>query len=99
MRRKPLMLNGELVADGDGVGDGEAASDAGVMASRITRMEAKTAPITFSNPPGRLCGRPLGLLLKMKILHLGGVARVRLCNRCKRRGTDGDAFLQVGAQL
>ncbi|WP_235564393.1 hypothetical protein [Arthrobacter sp. Soil762] len=66
------MLFWKVVIDGDGVGDGEVACDAGATTSSIATTEAKTAPITFSNLPGRLCGEPLGVLLKMKILHLGG---------------------------
>lgn len=91
------MLFWKVVIDGDGVGDGEVACDAGATTSSIATTEAKTAPITFSNPPGRLCGEPLGVLLKMKILHLGGVARDAPLHHCKRHGTDGGAFCRLGA--
>lgn len=66
------MLKGEAV-DGDGVGDGEAARDAGAATRRIAMMEALMAPISFSNlwrPPAR---RPWVELLKLKNLHLGTV--------------------------
>jgi hypothetical protein len=71
-RRKPLMLFWNAVGDGDGVGDGEVASDAGATTSRIASTEAETAPSIFSIPPRRFGGRPLDVLLKLKNLHLGG---------------------------
>ncbi len=91
------MLFWKVVIDGDGVGDGEVACDAGATTSSIATTEAKTAPITFSNPPGRLCGEPLGVLLKMKILHLGGVARDAPLQPLKTSRDGWWGFLQVGA--
>ena len=83
------MLFWKVVIDGDGVGDGEVACDAGATTSSIATTEAKTAPIILSNPPGRLCGKPLGVLLKFKSSTWVGWPGVRHCNRCKRHGTDG----------
>ena len=67
------MLFWNVVADGDGVGEGLVACDAGATISSSAATAAKTAPTTFSSLPRRLCDRPLGVLLKMKPPHGGGV--------------------------
>lgn len=71
--------------DGDGVGEGVVACDAGATTRRIATTAANTAPIVFSNPPRRLCDRPLGVLLKMKTSTWGWTG-LRLYNHCERCG-------------
>ena len=68
------MLFWKTVGDGDGVGDGVVACDAGATTSRIVTMAAKIAPMVFSNLPRRWCNRPLGVLFKIKNLRLGVVS-------------------------
>src|SRR6478609_4509402 len=87
-RRKPLMLFWNEVLDGDGVGEGVAARDAGATMSRRAATAAKMAPTAFSILPRRLCDRPLGLLLKMKT-YTWGWSGLRRCNRCERSGDEG----------
>jgi hypothetical protein len=87
-RRKPLMLFWKVWFDGDGVGAGEAAWDAGAATRRIARMEALRAPNSLSNRPRLPAGWPWGVLLKLKT-STWGRSRLRLCSRCER-SQDGD---------
>src|SRR5690242_18673570 len=72
-RRKPLMLFWKLVLDGDGVGDGVVACDAGATMSRRAATAAKTAPTAVVILPRRRGGRPRVVLLKGENLHVGMV--------------------------
>jgi hypothetical protein len=65
-RKNPLMLLVNCVADGDGVGEGVAAPDAGATTSSSAATAADTAPTALSSLPRRLCDRPLVVLLKLK---------------------------------
>jgi hypothetical protein len=62
-RRNPLMLFWKVWFDGDGVGDGEVAWEAGAATRRIARMEALIAPSILSNPRRAPAGGPWGVLL------------------------------------
>lgn len=84
-RRKPLMLFWNCWFDGDGVGEGVVACDAGATTSRIATTAAKTAPTALSNLPRRLCDGPLDVLLKMKTSTWGWTG-LRLYNHCERCG-------------
>jgi hypothetical protein len=86
-RRKPLMLFVNSVADGDGVGEGVAALDAGATMSNSAAMVAHTDPTALSSLPRRLCDRPLVVLLKLKT-STWGCCGLRLCNRCERSGDE-----------
>jgi len=72
------MLFWNTVGDGDGVGDGVVACDAGATTSRIVTMAAKIAPTALSNLPRRWCNRPLGVLFKIENLRLGVVSAAPL---------------------
>jgi hypothetical protein len=84
-RRKPLMLFWNVVADGDGVGEGVVACEAGATISSSAATAAKMAPTAFSSLPRRLSDRLLGVLLKMKTSTWGWCG-LRLCNRCEQSG-------------
>ena len=84
-RRKPLMLFWNEVADGDGVGEGVVACEAGAIISSSAATAAKIAPTAFSSLPRRLNDRLLGVLLKMKTSTWGWCG-LRLCNRCEQSG-------------
>ena len=86
-RKKPLMLLVNWVADGDGVGEGVAALDAGATMSSSAAMAANTAPTALNSLPRRLCDRPLVVLLKLKT-STWGCCGLRLCNRCERSGDE-----------
>ncbi|GGI85608.1 hypothetical protein GCM10007175_23400 [Pseudarthrobacter scleromae] len=57
------MLFWKVWFDGDGVGDGEVAWEAGAATRRIARMEALMAPSNLSNPRRAPAGGPWGVLL------------------------------------
>lgn len=66
------MLFWNTVVVGDGVGEGVVACEAGATTSRIVMMAPNTAPTAFNNLPRLRCNVPLGVLLKIKNLRLGG---------------------------
>ena len=72
------MLFWKVWFDGDGVGDGEVAWEAGAATRRIARMEAPMAPSILSNPRRAPAGGPWGVLLKLVNLHLGAVSAAPL---------------------
>lgn len=86
------MLFVNWVADGDGVGGGVAALDAGATMSSSAAMVAATAPTALNSLPRRLCDRPLVVLLKLKT-STWGCCGLRLCNRCERSGDKRRAML------
>lgn len=77
------MLFWKVWFDGDGVGEGEAAWEAGAATSRTARMEALMAPRTLSNPRRLPAGRPWGVLLKLET-STWGRSRLRHYSRCER---------------
>lgn len=99
------MLFWKLVLDGDGVGDGVVACDAGATMSRRAATAAKTAPTAVVILPRRRGGRPRVVLLKGENLHVGMVwvaplqplrtfgGRVEPVVRCD--GADGEAGCDV----
>ena len=72
------MLFWKVWFDGDGVGEGEVAWDAGAATRRIARMDALMAPNSLSNPRRPPAGRPWDVLLKLKTSTWGVVSAAPL---------------------
>jgi hypothetical protein len=91
-RRKPLMVFWNCwFDDGDGVGEGVVACDAGATMSSSAATAANTAPTAFSSLPRRLGDGPLGVLLKIENLHIGGDVGCSFATAANGQGTRGGA--------